>query len=79
MDLPLVSFVLLTYNQELYVKQAVEGALKQDYPTLEIIISDDCSSDSTFEIIQSVVSTYSGKHKVTILRNSSNGIGITFE
>ena len=72
MDLPLVSFVLLTYNQELYVKQAVEGALKQDYPTLEIIISDDCSSDSTFEIIQSVVSTYSGKHKVTILRNSSN-------
>lgn len=72
MNYPPVSFILLTYNQELYVKYAVEGALAQVYPNLEIIISDDCSTDSTFEIIQSLVNAYSGKHQVTILRNASN-------
>ena len=72
MNYPLVSFILLTYNQELYVKYAVEGALTQNYPNLEIIISDDCSTDSTFDIIQSIVATYSNKHRVTVLRNASN-------
>jgi glycosyltransferase involved in cell wall biosynthesis len=40
---PLVSFVLLTYNQEKYVADALRAALNQTYSPLEIIISDDCS------------------------------------
>jgi cellulose synthase/poly-beta-1,6-N-acetylglucosamine synthase-like glycosyltransferase len=39
---PLVSFILLTYNQERFVNEAVEGALAQTYTPLEIIISDHC-------------------------------------
>jgi glycosyltransferase involved in cell wall biosynthesis len=76
---PLVSFCLFAYNQEAYVKEAVESALKQTYSPLEIIISDDCSSDATFQIIQDTVKAYTGPHKVILNRNVKNlGLGQHF-
>lgn len=76
---PLVSVLLISYNQEKYIKEALEGALNQDYSPLEIIISDDCSKDGTFQIIEEMVSVYRGNHKIVINRNSSNiGLGPNF-
>ena len=73
---PLITFVLLTYNQDRYVREAVRGALSQTYSPLEIILSDDCSSDRTFDIIQEVAMKYTGPHKIRINRNEKNlGIG----
>lgn len=73
---PLVTFALIAYNQEKYIKEAVEAALAQDYTPLEVIISDDFSSDHTFDVITEVVSEYQGPHRVYINRNNSNlGIG----
>lgn len=69
---PLVSFQIFTYNQEKFVEEAVRGALSQDYPNLEIIISDDCSSDRTFDIIKETVSNYNGPHKIILNRNETN-------
>lgn len=37
---PLVTFALFAYNQESCIREAVEGALAQDYENLEIILSD---------------------------------------
>ena len=51
-DRPLVTFALFAYNQEEFIREAVEGAFAQTYEPLEIILSDDCSSDRTYEIIQ---------------------------
>lgn len=68
----LVSFCLFTYNQEEYIAKAVQGALDQSYSNLEIIISDDCSTDRTFEIIEKLTSEYDGPHKVIINRNHIN-------
>ncbi len=47
-EVPLVSVVIVTYNQEKYIAKAIESALAQkaDFK-YNIIISDDCSSDST--------------------------------
>lgn len=74
--LPLLTFALFSYNQENYIREAVEGALAQDYPRLEIIISDDCSQDETWAVIQEVVADYSGPHRLVLNRNASNlGIG----
>ncbi len=42
---PLVSILIPTYNQSGYLLQAVESALNQDYPHLEVIVCDDASSD----------------------------------
>ncbi|MDW3137687.1 glycosyltransferase [Vibrio sp. 1288] len=73
---PLVSFVLIAYNQEEYIKEAIEGALSQTYSPLEIILSDDCSRDRTFEIMREVAESYQGPHKIILNRNDPNlGIG----
>ena len=57
-DRPLVTFALFAYNQEKYIREAVEGAFSQTYEPLEIILSDDCSSGGTFEIMQEIAAEY---------------------
>jgi glycosyltransferase involved in cell wall biosynthesis len=71
-DHPLVTFALFAYNQEKYIREAVEGAFSQTYEPLEIILSDDCSSDRTFEIMQEMTAAYDGPHKVRVRRNDVN-------
>lgn len=69
---PLISFVLIAYKQEAFIREAVAGALSQDYEPLEIILSDDCSPDRTFEIIEEEVAGYRGPHTVRVNRNEPN-------
>lgn len=71
-DRPLVTFALFSYNQEQFIEEAVAGALSQTYEPLEIIISDDCSQDGTFEVIQRMVRSYAGPHRVRLNRNPVN-------
>lgn len=42
---PLVSILIPTYNQSGYLLQAVESALSQDYPHLQVVVCDDASND----------------------------------
>ena len=72
---PLVSFCVKCYNQERYIGEALEGAFAQTYRPLEIIISDDASTDRSWEIIQAAASDYRqrpGAAKVLLNRNASN-------
>lgn len=69
---PLVTFALFAYNQEKYIREAIEGAFEQTYSPLEIILSDDCSTDRTFEIMQEIAATYKGRHKVIARRTMRN-------
>ncbi len=73
---PLATLVLLSYNQEEFIADALAGAFAQTYTPLEIIISDDHSADNTFGIVKSLVENYAGQHDVKIVRNEQNlGIG----
>ena len=75
-DKPLVTFALFAYNQERFIREAVEGAFAQTYSPLQIILSDDCSSDRTFEIMQEMVKDYTGPHNILLNRNAQNlGLG----
>lgn len=69
---PLVTFALFAYNQEKYIREAIEGAFAQTYEPLEIILSDDFSEDRTFEIMKSMASNYTGAHEIILRRNSRN-------
>jgi glycosyltransferase involved in cell wall biosynthesis len=69
---PLVTFALFAFNQEKFVLQAIEGALAQTYSPLEVILSDDCSTDRTFEIMKEATANYSGPHRVIVRRNPIN-------
>lgn len=68
----LVSFCMITYNQENFITDAINGAFSQTYGNLEIIISDDCSTDRTFDIAKKMVAEYKGPHKVTLNQNKPN-------
>ena len=73
---PLVTFALFAYNQEALIADAMKAALAQDYSPLEIIVSDDCSSDGTWGVIEAIAAGYRGPHELKIVRNPSNlGIG----
>lgn len=69
---PLVTFALFAYNQEKYILEAIEGAFAQTYEPLEIILSDDCSTDRTFEIMRRAAASYRGRHTITLNRNPKN-------
>lgn len=50
-SLPLVSVIMTAYNQEKYITDAIKGVVKQKGPfRLELIIMNDCSTDSTGSI-----------------------------
>lgn len=73
---PLVTFAVFTYNQERFVREAVKGAFSQDYESLEIILSDDYSSDRTLEIMKKMIRSYDGPHRIILNRNEANlGVG----
>ena len=71
-DHPLVSVCMLCYNQEQYITEAVGSMLAQTYSPLEIIVSDDCSTDRTWEILQKIKDDYTGPHQLIIHRNEKN-------
>ncbi len=52
MNFPKVSIMIPTYNQQKYIVRAIESALSQDYPNMEIVISDDNSPDETQAIVE---------------------------
>lgn len=69
---PTVTFVLFAYNNERYIHEAVKAALSQECDPIEIILSDDCSTDRTFEIIQDIATSYQGPHTLRLNRNIQN-------
>lgn len=63
---------MLAYNQENFVRDAVECAFAQDLDGLEIILSDDCSTDGTYRIMQEMAEAYDGPNTVRVNRNAKN-------
>lgn len=57
--IPMVSVYCITYNHGKFIAEAIEGFLMQQCTfDLEIVISDDCSTDGTREIIDDYVARY---------------------
>ena len=50
MYMPLVSVYVCTYNSAKTVLETLESIKSQTYPNIELIISDDCSTDNTVEL-----------------------------
>ena len=66
-----VSVIIFTYNQAGYICQALEGACSQTVKPLEIIVVDDASTDSTFDIAHKWISEKADP-LVSIVRNKVN-------
>ena len=77
-DRPLISMVLSSYRQKEFVLPALEALFKQTYSPLEIVVSDDCSLDGSYEALEEMVERYRStpssraKHKIILLSNVRN-------
>jgi GT2 family glycosyltransferase len=69
---PAVSAILLSYNCEHTIGAALESVLAQDCEPMEIIVSDDASTDDTWQALRQALHGYTGPHHLTLRRRDTN-------
>ncbi len=69
MDKKLISVIIPVYNVDKFVKDAILSICNQTYKNIEIIVVDDCSTDSTYNIVENLA-----KHdiRIKLFKNSKN-------
>lgn len=73
MSPPTVSVVIPTYNGERFLREALESVFAQTLPPCEIVVVDDCSLDSSYELAQSIASQAPISMRVLRLPKNSGG------
>ena len=78
----LVSIVLPVYNGERYLRESIDSILCQTYSNWELIVMDDCSNDSTPEIVAEYIekdariSYYRNEKNLRLPRNLNCGFSL---
>ncbi|EIY4765827.1 glycosyltransferase family 2 protein [Vibrio cholerae] len=65
----LVSILIPVFNRECFIAETLHSALNQTYQEIEVVVVDNCSTDSTWDIIQAIALKDS---RVKCFRNESN-------
>ncbi|MBD0780012.1 glycosyltransferase [Maribacter sp. ANRC-HE7] len=73
---PLVSIVVVTYNSAKFVLETLESAKAQSYKNIELIVSDDCSSDNTLELCKKWFAENKNRFKRTEIVKVEKNTGI---
>ena len=71
LKLPMISFVVTSYNYEKYILKTLESIKAQTYRNFEIIIVDDCSNDNSCKIIEDFISENQDL-KITLIKQTRN-------
>ncbi len=69
-----VSIIIPCYNQKEYIKEAIESALNQTYPDIEIIVINDGSTDNSAAIIKS----FATRHNNIIFIDNKENKGVIY-
>ena len=69
---PLATVVLLCFNYERFIDEALDGLFAQTYRPLDIIILDDCSSDRSAEIIEARLAQRGNPPNIRFVKNQRN-------
>lgn len=73
-DYSLVSIITPSYNSSKFIAETIEGVLKQTYHNWELLITDDCSTDNSVEIINKYVQQDSRIKLLNLDVNSGAGV-----
>lgn len=74
---PLVSVPVITYNSAKFVLETLESIKAQTYQNIELIISDDCSTDNTVELCQQWVEENQERFVRTQIITSDMNTGVS--
>lgn len=66
---PLVSVIMPAYNSEMYISEAIDSVLSQEYENIELLIINDGSIDTTQEIVLNF-----SDNRIIYLEQSNNGV-----
>lgn len=69
---PLVSILIPTYNWEQYIERSLVSVLQQNYPNMNIIITDDWSKDNTLQTITNFKQNNDPNDQIHIIKNKIN-------
>lgn len=72
---PLVSVPVITYNSSKFIIETLESIKLQTYNNIELIISDDCSTDNTVEICKDWLKRNESRFVRTLLIESNKNTG----
>ena len=77
MTAPKISVIVPIYNQAPFIRETVDSVLDQDYPNLELVLSDDGSTDGTSEILREYAAGEPNRVKV-VASEENTGIAGAF-
>lgn len=66
-DTPLISVIMSVFNEEEYIREAIESVLNQTLGDFELLITDDCSTDDTVKIIRDIADD-----RIRLIQNNVN-------
>ncbi len=75
-----VSIIIPTFNGEKYIKETIDSCINQTYNNIEIIIVEDCSSDTTVEILKQYgekIQIHQNEQNQGISRNVNKGVSLS--
>lgn len=76
---PVISIIIPVYNIEKYIADCIDSVIKQQLPfEIECIIVDDCSTDTSYDVVNRIIRNYTGtKIDFHLLKNQNNS-GVSF-
>ena len=76
--MPKVTVLMPTYNVAPYVKEAIGSVLAQTYHDFELLVIDDCSTDNTVQVVQSIddprIHLVQNEHNLGLAENLNRGL-----
>lgn len=61
--------VIPSYNNAQWYERNVESVLQQNYPSFDVIYTDDCSTDGTGELVEEYLRKYDHDQKILLIKN----------
>ena len=71
LKLPLVSFIVTSYNYEKFIEKTLESIVSQTYENIEIIVVDDASTDDSVARIEHFIQCNQNK-RITLIKHQEN-------
>ena len=70
-----VSVIIPLYNVEKYIGECLDSLLAQTFTNFEVIVVDDCSTDSSPAIVENYAPKFNGRLKLAHMKKNSGGAG----